>query len=208
MVVVAALGNVAPLRDAARERRAAFDAVRAELAALEIVRDRAPADFKPTGQVQIEAGTYLESIDDIGSSPAYSEAELAARVEPVRARADVVMLTALGIAPQPGAAAQAGSPPAVDAAVGGAATARGPCIVFQAAPNSALDLTVPASGLHVSGRGPIEIRLRRFGDGWPPDANATIEPKAPVLRIPPDRSKRPWHARISASEPVTACTAG
>jgi hypothetical protein len=54
-----------------------------------------------------------------------------------------------------------------------------------------------------------EVRLRRYGPDFPPQALGVIPPNAErALSLPSDSRGEPWVARISAAQPVTVCRAG
>jgi hypothetical protein len=78
--LLAAAGNTAVLLHYGAERRHDATVLRAELGAMEMVRDRVPRKFRPDRSnrraVTIVAYAYFAAIDHIGSSPAPSPAEL------------------------------------------------------------------------------------------------------------------------------------
>ena len=83
----------------ARVRQGLRDAsthVKAELRSVELARDRVDPAFRPdpTRAPQIDAGGYLDAVDDLGS-PADSLREVRAQSAEVRAVADAVLVRAL-----------------------------------------------------------------------------------------------------------------
>jgi hypothetical protein len=54
--------------------------------------------------------------------------------------------------------------------------------------------------------GPASVSVRRFADQYPADPLARLTQSASgVLRIAPDRSRRPWHVRVVPTGTVSVC---
>jgi hypothetical protein len=219
-VAVAAivLTNAGTLRDAGRFLRTQADAARADLAALEAVRGRVgpryvAASFPGTPFVVIRAGQYYSAADDYGS-PAYSPSELANAPEPARVTADAELIRADRVRLEPGGAGEPGSrPPTVLPGARGELSERAGCLAFRPSPVRAHDaaplfeVTVPPSGLVVrNGSSAARVDVRRFAAGYSRMDPDTVVPRAAaVLRIQPDRLRRPWHARVAAQGRVSVC---
>lgn len=203
ILLVGVAQNLTALAGGGRFLRETSASVRAELAVIELQRERAPAAYAPDGRLmpQISAGPYLQLIDDVGSSPAYTPAELARAKPAARRQADRVLreLGAANLAEAPNAR-PGGAPPPVEA---GRATPRGPCVTGA----GSLDLAVPASGLLISSRSSVAVTPRRFADqfeGQP--AGQVPAGAARVFAPPPDAAGgMPWHVRLSSTDPIRAC---
>jgi hypothetical protein len=162
-------------------------AMRAELAAVEIARDRVPADHFPDTRLlpTVKAGPYLAAVDDLGS-PAFDDDELQRAPDADRAGADRVLLQSL----------------VVDVAVDDAP--RDPPTTCRAiAPAESVELATPRASVITDRE--TEVRLRRFSDTAVivPIAVTPFAPTAVTVEIPADRSQVPW--RIEASEPALLC---
>jgi hypothetical protein len=199
LTLLAVAVNLVTLRDGAKllEREAVV--TRADTAALEIARDRVPPDFQldPTVAgtgvlVDVFAQPYFEAVDEYGS-PAYSPDELARAPAPAGNRADIVLARALGLSTSttPGAYRGAG----------------GDCVeVSGGAGPPEIRLPGETTRIEVAPGPPASLALRRFASGeYPvqiesPPGDSVIE-----LRIPPDRSARPWYLHVEARQPVRVC---
>ncbi len=95
LVAVSLRGNVDQLRQGAAGLRDVSTHVKAELRSVELARDRVDPAFRPdeARAPQIDAGSYLKAVDDLGS-PADSLRELRAQSAEVRAVADTVLVRA------------------------------------------------------------------------------------------------------------------
>jgi hypothetical protein len=194
VLAVSLLANVDEMRVAGGYFRAETAYNRAELAALELARDRVPPDFAiegqsptllPHGDMLIAAGPYFSAVDEFGS-PAYSPAQLAAAGAPQRAAADAELGRALAPAPQP--IAKLPSP-------------RGGCRVLPA--ESVLRLPRRGLAYKAATKKPVQVSLRRFGDEFAVKLPETSGPAR--LVVPYGSSAVPWRARISAAAPLTVC---
>jgi hypothetical protein len=169
---------------------------RADLAALEIGRDRIDPSFRlsedvaHTAYVGIEAGPYWAARDAFGT-PAYSEAELLGATPAARAAADSVLAAGLELTSAPGAT-----------------PASGPC--ESAGPLGSGDLTlanVPPGGASVENIGavPLKLALRRFGDGFTIGARRVEPGESRTLSIPSDRSSHPWQLLARGDGQLRIC---
>jgi hypothetical protein len=192
--VAAAMVNGVRLRDAAGGLAGIAQQERGGLGALELARDRVDPGFKLTEQNSgvdylgiLDAGSYLSAIDAYGS-PAYTPTQLATAPEPARVAADMVSAAALGVRLTPDGQAEPGT-----------------CLPLD--PRAAPTFAVPPQGivLTASGSG-TQVSLRRYASGSFPVALGTLAPgAAELLRIPTDRSPKPWTAQLSGGGRVTAC---
>ena len=182
--------------------------VRAELGALELAGPETRSDFAPdpVRAPDITAGKYFDAVREYGS-PASSTSEIARAGEAERQAADSVLMQALGATIVPDGTPAAVSP-SVEAATNGHTATQNGCIRFTpAGAGAALDVSVPPSGLVVDARGPVELRIRSFADGYAQQPFASIPPGTSSLRLPTRRGVQ-WHARLSGSEPFRVCSAG
>jgi hypothetical protein len=168
---------------------------RADLAAVEIARDRVDPglileeEIADTGYVPVDAGSYLSARDAFGS-PAYSEGELKGAPEEARIPADKVLAAALGVGLEP-------TPAPAGAARKSCRTVAGGAVV-----------TLPSGGaLLRAGGEPAEVSLGRFADSFPVAVGGLSPGAWNELAIPTDRSNRPWRAELSAPG-VTVCGLG
>ena len=195
--VTAAIVNGEQLRQAANGLAGIAQQERGGLAALELARGQVSPDFELTEQNSgvdylglLDAGSYFSAIDAYGS-PAYTTAELASAPEAGRVAADKVSAAAFGVRLQPGGRSRPGT-----------------CVELQPAARLAV-LDVPAEGMVLRSRSAgTAVALRRYASGSFPVALGTLPAgHAGLLRIPADRSARPWSARLSGGGHVTACRA-
>jgi hypothetical protein len=201
------LTNLADLRNA----RAIEDEsrqIRTGLAMIELVRERVDPSFQPAPDVaaEIRAGPYFGATDDWGS-PAYSVSEVTRLPEQLRQRADGVLANALRLSfapPRPGLAS--GPPPAVaprDATTRG----RAGCVeVKPSAAGSSVDLDL-GSGIVVEATGgQVELRARRFADGYARDAVASLPPNGEgTFAAPPDGAPGAWRVQLTSDAPFAVC---
>jgi hypothetical protein len=198
---------------------AQFD--RAELAALELVRANVPPGYSPEASVHpqvrghylfaIVAGSYFSAIDDYGS-PAYSVSELRRAPPEPRQAADLVLAETTGLSAVPAAGrAPRGPPPALEP--GGSVSSRpeGSCLRLEPRePPGRVVLTVPPGGLLIDAdqAAPLDLRLRRFADGFPVALGAVSGRSRVAVTPARDAATQqvPWHARLDGiRDPVLAC---
>ena len=214
------LANIGDMRTGARFLRDQSLMTRTGLTAVELARPVVRPDEPITGiagypLVVVRAGQYFRLERDLGT-PAASAAELAAAPESARRAADdeLMKIHRVGLTPTSRSPGQ-GAAPTVDAAAGGRATPSGGCVEFApagagpAAPEPAIELTVPASGLVLTARGGgATVSYRRFADRYPDDPlDRLASGGSGLLTIRPDRSPRPWHVRVAPEARLTACAA-
>jgi hypothetical protein len=192
--VAAAIINGTQLRDAARGLANIAEQQRGGLGGLELARGRVSPSFELTEQNSgvdylgfLNAGSYFSAIDAYGS-PAYSSAELVGAPISARVSADTVSAAALGLRLAPSGRALPGA-----------------CLRLD--PRTAPTFAVPARGILLTASGPgTQVSLRRYATGSFPVQLGALAPRTPeLLRIPADRSTRPWSARLIGGAGVTAC---
>ncbi|HEV7461049.1 MAG TPA: hypothetical protein VGN78_10965 [Solirubrobacteraceae bacterium] len=219
VVAVAIVSNLGVLRDNARFLQGQAQLAKADLAAVEIGRSVARRDlvlttFPAFPFLVVKVGPYLAAEKAIGS-PAATPAELAREPEAARRVADLTLIDIHRIHLLPAARGlRPGPQPGVEAAAGGSVVRRGGCVAFVPAgattadASHQLDVAVPAAGLVVTAQGgPVTVSVRRFADEFLPVGRLSASASA-VLRIGPDLSGRPWHARVAPTDRATVCGVG
>jgi hypothetical protein len=221
--VLVFLANIGDMRTGARFLRDQSLTTRTGLTAVELARPVVRPEEPVTGiagypLVVVRAGQYFRLERDLGT-PAASAADLAAAPESARRAADdeLTKIHRVGLTPTTPSrnTARPPTPPTVDAAAGGRATPSGGCVEFAptgagpAAPEPAVELTVPAGGLVLTARGGgATVSYRRFADRYPDDPlDRLASGGSGLLTIRADRSPRPWHVRVAPEARLTACAA-
>lgn len=193
--------------DALEQGRESLDAqsvlTRSDTAAIEIAARTVPPAFQllepvagTPSLINVVAHEYLQAVDEYGS-PAYTPAELSAAPAAGRRQADIVLSQALPLG--------ADLWPQRFRARSGA----GCVAVAGADPGSDLRLAPGATRIEVAPGPSAKLRLRRFAVGEFPVAVRDAPGRSTVvLRIPRDRSDRPWHLQVEAKQPVRVCGDG
>jgi hypothetical protein len=191
LVGFALLGNLNILVAAADALRSVSDVQRAELGALELALDRAPAGYRPDAQTAspltfVTAGRWRGTAARLGS-PALSAAGLPQAPAAARAQADRILRELSGV--------QAGPD-----------EARAPAGCEQH--HGATQVQLPAPGIVVqAGLQAVEVRVRRFADGFAADPGWVLPPGARWHVVPAgDRSPQPWTAEVRG-ERFSVCPA-
>lgn len=175
---------------------------RADTAAIEIAQDTVAPDFELTEEVagtpslvNVYAEPYLEAVEEYGS-PAYTEAELEDAPELGRAQADIVLAHALGMSTSTDAGAYTGSGPGCKPLPTGEAAAGG----VRLAPGvTRIELAPGPAG---------DFALRRFAqESFPVGTSGAPGDSVTELRIPTDRSDKPWHLQVTAEQAAYVCLA-
>jgi hypothetical protein len=149
-----------------------------------------PEIARTTSLAIVGAGSYLEMARAHGS-PAYSEEELASAPEYGRRQADVVLAAALPV--RSTVAAGGSAPP-------------GRCTRLAAAGGEA-ELAPGRSVVELGPGPPARLALRRFAAGeFPVRLKRLPGGSSLTISIPRDRSARPWHVRVLATQPSQICT--
>lgn len=192
------LGNIALLRVGAHNIRAAVPSQRAELAAVEIARDRVSPNFIPQGEPELRrleavaggARPYLTAVDRTGSF-AFTLAELRHQPEPVRELADSTLVGALKISLSPVPASPAGIK----------------CLRIPSR-SGGIDLAVPPPGFVLRADIAQLVTLRRFGVAARARVGTLPAAGYAALRISPDRAPDIWHLEVRATSLTVCALAG
>jgi hypothetical protein len=193
VAVAAAVANGLRLSDATHSLGEIAQQTRGGLAALELSRDTVDPAFELTEDNSdvdylglVQAGAYLSAADADGS-PAYTPSELEAAPEPARVAADKVFGAALGLRLSPAS-------PAAERRCGEDPT-----------PPGESALVVPTDGLILRAeRSGAQADLQRYADAYPVSLGPLPRSLPILLRIPADRSDRPWTLRLRGV-PVIVC---
>jgi hypothetical protein len=163
----------------------------ADLRALEIV-----GPVNPSFMIGIEegpffydmnAGALLSAVDAWGS-PAYTDAELAARPEADRLAVDRILGNGLALGLEPGV------------------STRGPCQVVTASREGSTGMRLAPGTIALRSKAPsLQVKLGRFSDGLPVDIGSLREGELAFLEIPSDGSGHPWQLGIAGHGRVVAC---
>ena len=169
------------------------DSLRSSLAAIQIAGSSANPHFQVVFPPDIEASTraYFLASDKYGS-PAFSEAELAARSQSERESADLTLAQALGLALHP----PGGSGKTIA------------CQTLQASAAGYTGVTLLHGGFTFANRsgGSVEVFLGRFAEGFPVSLGPLPTGVTTALMIPTDGSRRPWNLGLTGNGPVQLCT--
>jgi len=189
--------NLVPLR----EGRDFFDEqtvlTRSDLAAIEIADRTVEPAFRLSPEAagtlflnEIEAGEYLQAVDEYGS-PAYSPAALAAAPEEGRVHADLVLANALPLTIETGSS----DPPP-----------RGECVRLGGSASAPLALRPGVTTIELGPGAAGRIRLRRFAEREYPLDSGAIQPGSTTrLYIPRDRLQRPWRLLVEPAQGTRVC---
>ena len=183
--------------------------VRAEITPLEIGGAHMSPLFAPDPPraPQIVLREYLPAIADIGSSPAYSEAQLAQIDETHRRLADNVFVRGYSLSLVPGAARPTGAAPVALPVAGARIQGGAACVTVQPRVLGAtvtISIRVPAGGMSLQAPG-ASVVLRRFASGFEGATPLSGSASRAIVRIPRDRSVRPWYAQLQSARAIRAC---
>lgn len=189
--------NLVPLREGRDFFEEQTVLTRADLAAIEIADRTVEPAFRLSPEVagtvflsEIEAGEYLQAVDEYGS-PAYSPAELAAAEEEGRVHADLVLANAL--------------PLGIETEAGGVG-AKGRCLGVGG--TASLALRPGVTTVELGPRGEGTVKLRRFAEReYPLDSGPLAAGSTTRLFIPRDRLQRPWRLLVEAPRGARVCRA-
>jgi hypothetical protein len=165
-----------------------------DLRALEIV-----APVNPSFTIGVDEGPFfydmnagaLSSAVDAWGSPAYTDAELAARPEADRLAVDRILGDGLALGLEPGV------------------PTGGPCQVVTASPEGSTGVQLAPGRLALRSKAPdVQVNLGRFSDGVPVDVGSLREGEPASLEIPSDGSGRPWRLELAGHGRVVACGNG
>lgn len=193
--------NLVPLREGRDFFHTESKLTRADLGAVEIAARTVAPSFALPPEIsgsnflnEIEAGEYLQAVDEYGS-PAYTPRELAGAPEADREQADVVLANALPLEIEPGAEPSPRS-------------AR--CVAVAGVPGAdPLDLEPGTTTVELGPGQPGAIRLRRFATAAYPLASEGITAGSTTrLNVPEDLAKRPWQLQVEAPQGAKVCRVG
>jgi len=198
-VTLVAVGfNLTPLREGRDFFRAETVLARSDLGAIEIAERTVDPSFALPPEIagtsflnEIEAGEYLQAVDEHGS-PAYTPAQLARAPEAGRKQADVVLANAL--------------PLGIELEAAPAAPGRH-CLMLSGAGETPLPLRPGVTTVELPPVGTGTIRLRRFATEYPLVSEGVAGGSTTRLFIPRDRSSRPWRLQVEAPQGATVCAA-
>jgi hypothetical protein len=170
---------------------------KADLAAIEIAERTIAPPFRLAPEIagtpsliDVEAGQYLQAVEDFGS-PAYTPDELVTAPPVARRQADIVLFFALPISTVSG-------PGPLRAAAGCAAIPPG---------GGELRLRPGLTRIGVPPGPAVELSLRRFAtDEFPVPLESAPGGSAIVLRIPRDRAAQPWYLQVKAPRGARVCS--
>ena len=196
ITAAAAVGGVSLLQREHDERWVPYaNSLRSTLAAVDLAGPSAQPDhpvfFPP--DITAPARAYLAAAGEHGS-PAFSEAELAARPEPERGGADLTMALALGLSlgePRPG-------------------TEILQCQRLQPGVDGSTGVTLLHGGFMIGneGRAAINVWLGRFSEGFSVDLGQLQPGATTALSIPGDDAARPWRLGLVGGGDARLCTTG
>jgi hypothetical protein len=194
VAVAAAVGGVSLMQREHRDRwEPAADSIRSSLAAVDLAGPAANPDFPVTfpPSISVPARTYLAAARDHGS-PAFSEAELAARPEPERAAADLTIAQAVGLGL---ATPRRGVEP-----IG--------CEAVRASAAGATGVTLLRGGFTIANPGAtaFEVTLGRYADGFSVSLGPVEPGVTTALTIPVDSARRPWRLGLVGDGVARLCT--
>jgi hypothetical protein len=203
-------GNLRQLDAGAAGLRGVSEIVRAELAALELVRDRVDPGFRPDAEYMppVLAGPYFDAVDDLGS-PALSPRELRRASEALRTRADGVLARALGatLTPvEPDARPPSGALTVVRSD-GGDVTSEDACVVLTPRGGAAsLDVEGERLRIRVDAAPGIaaDVAVRNLGTVDAAGLGSVAPDSSAVLTLPRVPTG-PWQVQVVSQGPVRVC---
>jgi hypothetical protein len=200
--LLAAAGN---LRDQARTARA-------ELGALEVMRDVALRGYVPgasPGVKNVVSGPYLAAVDRLDSSPADTPEELDSASELVKLAADQVMIRSQGANWLRSASeATPQAPVTVESKASGTVlVARSGCLDVRPSEGLAtVSVRLRRLGISLTRTtAPVAIRFRRLAAGFPAARAGTAE-RAVAIRPALGRLNASWHVRFRSAAKFTLCS--
>lgn len=193
--------NLRPLDDGYDHFRHEAVLTRADLGAMEIAEGTITPYFSLLPEVagtpsliDVNALEYFAAKRKYGS-PAYTPAELANAPEAGRRQADIVLALAL--------------PLATVTAEDGTLPSRRGCTTVPPGSQRPVPLGPGVTRLGVAPGPPAAFALRRFArESFPIPTAGTPGGGVTELKIPADRSTRPWQLRVEAEQPVLVCPPG
>lgn len=213
VVAVSLRGNIRDLDRGGDALQGVSEIARVELAALELLGDRVPDDFRPAFEYapQVVAGPYLDAVRDLGS-PALSLRQLQQSPDMLRARANGVLLRGLGVAPVPSDPFPvAVGTPLPTARVEGRLARESECVVLVPdAPGETASLEIsgrsPVLRIEAGRVAPVDVGIRSFADSLSAPTTPVPPGKTMALVVPAFRN-RTWTVRLSTTDSVRVCSA-
>lgn len=175
----------------------------ADLAAIEIAKRTIDPEFSLGAEVagtptlvNVQAGKYLEAVDEYGS-PAYTPAELGGAPDYGRRQADIVLSQALPLS----TVTHLGAYDPNDSGEN--------CVALPAGKPSSTSEVRLAPGqtrIELAPGPPAEFSLRRFASGeYPVPTEGAPGDSVTLLRIPRDKATQPWFLHVEASQRSRIC---
>ncbi|HEV2791378.1 MAG TPA: hypothetical protein VGV69_08795 [Solirubrobacterales bacterium] len=201
-VTLLAIGpNLVSLEDGRDQLEPQSVLTRADTAALEIASRTVDPELQLTlplagtpSLINIQAGEYLEAVEEYGS-PAYSPAELAAAPEAGRRQADILLSQAL--------------PLSTEVRLGGLRRSEGSaCVAVPGGGEAVADVPLRPglTRIEVTPGPEAEFSLRRFAvEEFPVPTEGAPGGSVTLLRVPRDNSDRPWHLHVEAEQAARVC---
>ncbi len=170
-------------------------AAKAQFAILDLAGEPTDPNYDPRyfvpddSVVSTPAREYFPAVAASGS-PGFTLAELEAEPESVRAIADRILVSALGLALGPPGAAPADE-----------------CLRAQADAGGAVELELAAGGAAVGLRSATggEVALGRFASAPSAELGALTPGVESSLTLPADASSRPWRLRVAPATVIRVC---
>ncbi|HEU4707460.1 MAG TPA: hypothetical protein VFS64_09740 [Solirubrobacterales bacterium] len=199
VTIAAVASNIHFFRDGSDWLKNQSVLTKADLAGIEIARDRVAPEFElapsiagTSSLIDVFAGPYLKAEAEFGS-PAYTPKELVGAPEPGRRQADVVISQALPLRTSTSAGAER----------------RGKSCKLGGGPGGPEDTALtPGVTKILAEPGPqLTISLARFAEPgeYPVKTAGAPGDSTTLLTIPRDRSEVPWRVRVEARQAVYVC---
>jgi hypothetical protein len=203
LVALALAGNLLQLRDGRDVLMIQSVFTQSDLAAIEIAERTVEPDFWLSDQiagtttlVNVQAGSYLEAVEDYGS-PAYTPAELAQAPDYGRRQADIILSQALPLSTLTNLGAYRRGSGAEN------------CLELPSgnSPSEGVPLSAGLTRIELAPGPRAEFSLRRFATGeFPVPTEGAPGDSVTVVRVPRDAAPAfPWHLRVDASQPARVC---
>lgn len=201
LTAIALSVNLIFLRDGRDALRVQSVYTQGDLAAIEIAKRTVDPEFSldtkvagTTTLVNVQAGKYLEGVDEYGS-PAYTPAELAAAPDYARRQADIILGQALPLS----TVTRLGAYDPSDSGEN--------CVVGGSSPASEVRLSPGLTRIELAPGPHADFSLRRFAsDEFPVVTKGAPGDSVTLLRVPRDGAPRqPWYLHVEASQPARVC---
>jgi hypothetical protein len=215
LVVGAALSNIGPLEAGGTLLRDQAEDSQAELAAMNVSRPIVSPSYVSNGFIFgiVRAQAWFNAEKALGAPP-LSAGTLAGLPEFARQTADsqLISIQNLTLHNIPASTPTGSSPPPIDGVTAGTDRSHGGCVRFTPAAfvpqgvSSSIEVAIPAGGLIIRpGSSPTTVGVRRFSSSALPLGTVAPGTEAGML-VKPDLAPQPWHVRLAATTPFSACT--